>query len=347
MADTTSSTLDNQLSTYYNRVFIERLEPQVYLRDWAQKKPIPKNEGKTVNFTQWNAPDPASSKLSEGTPPTAFALSSRKVSATLAQYGRVVKITDFVDMTAISPVVEEAVKILADSAAKTYERVLQMVIWRTDLGLSGQRNVGSTVLSAFMSSQLSGTKFNGASNWGFKVIFATSTGRLSATDKTNPSISAQLSKISISKVVAKLRDLNAKPAMNGAFVGYTDDYALRDLMVADPNGWVDAYKYADPDMILKGEAGKIAGVRLFSSSLVPKYRTTAHSCSLSFFFGQEAFGLTEIDGAVRIIVKPMENVYDKTDTLNQYATVGYKWTAAAVALNPSAGRVLITATRPV
>lgn len=344
MADTTTSTLDNQIQTYYDKKFLEHFEPNLKLYEWAQKKPIPKQQGTTIQFTRWNTVDPASSKLGEGTPPTSFTLSSAKVTATLAQYGRYTKITDFVDMTAISPVVEEAIPLLAESAAKTYERLLQMVIWRTDTGLSGQRNVGSTVLSALMSSQASGSNFNGGTKWGFPVIFATSTSRLSATSSTAPTVSARFSKRSIARVVAKLRSLDCPAVMNGAYGCYTDDWAAKDLMTDDPNGWVDAYRYADPSMILMGEVGKIAGARIFTSTIVPQYRVAAHSCSLSFFFGRNAFGVTEVDGSAEIIVKPMNNPHDKSDPLNQYATVGYKWTAAVATLNASCGRILITHT---
>ncbi len=345
LADTTTSTLDNQLQTYYDKMFLEHFEPKLKLYEWAEKKPLPKNQGLTVTFTRWNSVGPASSKLGEGTPPASFSLSSTKVTATIAQYGRYTKITDLIDMTAISPVIEEAVPLLAESAAKTYERLLQMVIWRTDYGLSGQRNVGnSVVLSARMSSQLSGTKFNGGSDWGFKGIFATSVGRLSAVNSSAPSVSARFSKRSISRVVARLRSLDTPTVLNGTYVCYTDDWATRDLMNDDPNGWVEAYKYADPSMILMGEAGKIAGARIFTSSIVPRYRVTAHSCSLSFFFGKQAFGVSEIDGSARIIVKATENPHDKSDPLDQYGTVAYKWTAAVVTLNASCGRVLFTHT---
>ena len=205
--------MDNLLQTYYDKRFLEILKPKLHLYEWAEKKPIPKNQGKVIQFNQWRAADPASTFLTETTPPTAFALSSRSLTATLVQMGRVAKVSDFVDMTAVSPVVESAVELLTDSARKTYERFLQQIIWRTDEGMSGKVNWDSAVLSARMSSQLSGTKFNGASTWGFKVMFATSVGRLSAVDKNSINISAQLSKSSISRVVAKLRSLDALRTM--------------------------------------------------------------------------------------------------------------------------------------
>jgi hypothetical protein len=73
------------------------------------------------------------------------------------------------------------------------------------------------------------------------------------------------------------------------------------------------------------------------STEAPRYAVTAHSVNMVFIFGQQAFGLTTLNGNVEMIIGRGP---DKADPFNQFSTVTYKIYAAAACLNPSAGRIL-------
>lgn len=90
----------------------------------------------------------------------------------------------------------------------------------------------------------------------------------------------------------------------------------------------------------KGEIGMaVNAVRFIQTTECPRYAVAAHSCNLTFIFGQQAFGFTSLDGNVKMIVA---SGADKSDVFNLFTTVTYKVYGVAVALNPSAGRILIS-----
>jgi N4-gp56 family major capsid protein len=346
MADTntTSTSLNNLLQSYFSNKIITTLVPKTPLIEFAQKDDLPLRSGNTATFNGWNRITGASSVLSEGTANSLIALSSRRVTGTIAGYGRGVKITDLAQMTTIFDAVNGATDRLTDSASETVERMCQMGIFKADIN----KNQGTTtVLSSYMSSVASafcpttGTK-NGDIQFQFPVTFGASVGRLSAINGTNPSVSAGLSIYAIRKTVTKLRAANARPMADGYFVGYAHPNALATLQ--RDNTWKDWNQYQNSkDTMYKGEVGMaVNAVRFIQSSMAPRFVVAAHSINMTFIFGQQAFGFTSLDGMVKMIIARGP---DKNDVFDQFITITYKVYGVALALNPSAGRILLTAER--
>lgn len=341
MADTNTATTtnDNLLQAWFSRKMIARLEPKTPLIEFAQRDELPLRTGTTATFNGWRSLAAASSTLAEGTPNSLVALSSRRVVATIAGYGRGVKITDLFSMTAVFDAVNGAMDVLSDSAAKSVERICQMGIYKNSIS---KNSITTTNLSAYMSSVASafcavtGTK-NGDLQFGFPAVFAASVGRLSAVNKSAPSTSAQLSVYSIRKAVTELRKNDAQPFADGYFVGYAHPNALHGLM-RDPT-WKDWNVYQNSkETMYKGEVGAaVNAVRFIQSTLAFRYAVAAHSVTGVFIFGQQAYGFTSLDGNVKMIIAKGP---DKADAFDQFTTVTWKVYGAAVALNPSAGRIL-------
>ena len=342
MADSNSTTAtnDNLMQSWFSKKMIARLEPQVKLVEFAQKDELPLRTGTTATWNGWRSIAAASSTLAEGVNNHLVALSSRRVTATIAGYGRGNKLTDLFQMTAIFDAVNGSMDVLSDSAAKTVERICQLGIFKNDI----LRNQTSAVLSALMSSLASamcgvtGTNNNSNKLFQFPAVFGTSTGRLSAVSKTAPSVSARLSVFALRKAVDQLRAQNARPMADGLFVGYAHPKALTTLRT-DPS-WKDWNVYTNSkETMYKGETGMVEGVRFVSSTECPRYAVTAHSVNMTFVFGQQAYGLTTLNGNVEMIIGRGP---DKTDPFNLFTTVAYKVYAAAACLNPSAGRIIFS-----
>ena len=70
----------------------------------------------------------ATTPLTEGSPPTAKALSYEDVTVTLSQYGDVVEITDVVNDLAEDPVLKDAAMMCGEQAAETIETLIWGVI---------------------------------------------------------------------------------------------------------------------------------------------------------------------------------------------------------------------------
>lgn len=340
--NTTTTTLNNLLQSFFSKKMITTLVPKTPLIEFADKEELPLRTGNTATFNGWNRITGASSTLAEGTANSLIALSSRKVTGTIAGYGRGVKITDLAAMTTIFDAVNGAMERLTDSAAETVERMCQMGIFKADIN---KNQVATTCISSYISSVTSawcavtGTH-NGDIQMQFPVVFGASVGRLSAINSAAPSTSAQLSVYSIRKTITKLRSLNAKPMADGYFVGYAHPNALHCLM--KDNTWKDWNQYQNSkETMYKGEVGQaVNSVRFIQSSLCPRYAVAAHSVNLTFIFGQQAYGFTSLDGMVKMIIARGP---DKNDVFDQFITLTYKVYGVAVALNPSAGRILATA----
>lgn len=340
MADTNSSTTinDNLMQSWFSRKMLVRLEPQVKLAEFAQRDELPLRTGKTATWNGWRSLGAASSTLAEGTVNSLTALSSRRVTATIAGYGRGHKLTDLFQYTAIFDAVNGSMDVLADSAAKTVERICQTGIYKSTYA----NNLSTTgILSALMSSLASamcgvtGTNNNSNSLFQFPAVFGTSTGRLSAVSKTAPSISAQVGVNLLRKITQRLRAQNARPMADGNFVGYTHPNALHGLR-RDPT-WLLFNQYQNSkETFYRGETGMVEGIRFVTSTEAPRYAVAAHSVNMVFVFGQQAFGLTTLNGTVEMIIGRGP---DKSDPFNQYTTVTYKIYAAGACLNPSAGRI--------
>jgi N4-gp56 family major capsid protein len=55
MAVNTLAALTNEQKTFYERVLLERLKPNLVFYNYGEKKTIPKNEGLTINFRRFDA----------------------------------------------------------------------------------------------------------------------------------------------------------------------------------------------------------------------------------------------------------------------------------------------------
>ncbi len=339
MADSNSTTATNNnlMQSWFSRKMLVRLEPQVKLAEFAQRDELPLRTGTTATWNGWRTLGAASSTLAEGVANSLVALSSRRVTATIAGYGRGHNLTDLLQMAAIFDAVNGSMDVLSDSAAKTVERICQTGIYKSVYA----NNLDNKVLSALMSSTASGmcsvTGTNTVTNlFQFPAVFAPSTGRLSASLKTAPSLSSQVSVNALRRVLQKLRVQNARPMADGLFVGYTHPNALHALR-RDPT-WANWNVYQNSkETMYRGETGQVEGIRFVTSTEAPRYASTAHSVNMVFVFGQQAYGLTTLNGQVEMLISRGP---DKSDPFNQFTKVAYKVYAAAACLNPSAGRIL-------
>lgn len=152
---------------------------------------------------------------------------------------------------------------------------------------------------------------------GTNVMYAG--GKTSRADLT----AADTLKISdIKKAVRILKRVNA-PTINGDYVAIIHPDTTYELM--NDNEWIDANKYAGSGRIFEGEIGKMYGVR-FVESTEAKIFSNAGSLPIygTLVLGQNAFGVTSINGGgIQTIAKQLGSG-GTADPLNQRATMGWK-----------------------
>ena len=132
MADITNTTgsagLSPSMQTYYDKKLIKDMKPKLVHCNYGQKRPIPRNAGKTVKFRKYTPFEAATTPLTEGVTPDGHAITQTEISATVAQYGDYVRVTDLLDMTAVDPVISDSVELNADQAALTLDTVVREVM---------------------------------------------------------------------------------------------------------------------------------------------------------------------------------------------------------------------------
>lgn len=338
MTNTTTSTLDNLLKNFFVPKALIRLTAETPLYGDAIKAEQPKGNSKITYWNAWNNFAPVSCALSEGSANTLAQLSSRRVYATIAQYGRGFQLTDLAQLATALDSVTGAMESLTESAGRTLERVCQMGIFKADIA----KNQNSDVMSVFMSSPVSafcantGTMNASNKQFQFPGVFGTSCTRLSAVDKSAPSVSSKASIYSIRKVVQALRAKNAKPFGDGYFHGYAHPNFLH-MLLSDPTfrEW-NQPQFAGQTMH-QGVPMPTLGVKWRFSTDAPRYAVTAHSVIPAFVYGQQAYGITTLDGGIKTIIASGP---DSSDPFDQVKSLAYKVNIAAAALNPSSGRIL-------
>ena len=220
--------LTPEMKTFYDMTLIDEASANLVHDQFGQKRPIPKNGGKTIEFRKFAPLAKALTPLTEGVTPDGKSLTVTAITATVAQYGDYITQSDVLELTSLDNTILEATKLLGRQAGATLDTVV--------------RNVLHSGTNVTYCEKADGTE-------------VTTRGGLDNT--------CQLTVKTIQKVVAKLRGQNA-PTIGGKYVAIIHPYVAYDLM-SDP-AWIDAHKYAKPDNLYEGEIGEIGGVRFVQTT---------------------------------------------------------------------------------
>ncbi len=139
-----------EMKTYYDTELIRNAQPLLVHDRFGQKRSIPKNGGKTIEFRRLNPFPKASVALTEGVTPDGKKLDWSKLSATVNQYGDYVTVSDMLDLTAIDNNILEATVILGDQAGRTLDTVTREVI---NAGTNVQYGEGNTTCRSEITSE--------------------------------------------------------------------------------------------------------------------------------------------------------------------------------------------------
>lgn len=279
--------LSPEMKTFYDMTLIDEAQANLIHGQFAQKKPIPQGSGKTIEFRKFASLPKATTPLTEGVTPDGKSLTVTAITATVAQYGDFITMSDVLELTTIDNVIVEATKLLGRQAGLTLDTIVRNV-------LHSGTNVTYCPKVAADGSETEVTS-------------------RSALDET-----CQLTVKVVQQVVAKLRAQNA-PTIDGKYVAIIHPYVAYDLM-RDPE-WIDAHKYAKPENLYEGEIGEIAGVRFVQTTEAKIYENGVFG---SLFLGAGAYGDTEITGGGLQTIVKQKGSAGTADPLDQRSSVGWK-----------------------
>lgn len=293
---TTDGGLSAENKTFYDRALVEEAGPNLIHGQFGQKRPIPKNGGKRIQFRRYASLPKALKPLTEGVTPEGRKLSATAVEAEVNQYGDFVCLSDVLDLTAIDNNVLEATKAVGRQAGLTLDTIT--------------RNVLQSGTNVFYCPKIGD---NGV--------------QTPVTDRSGLDKTCVLTVDVVKKVAAMLKAANA-PKIDGDYVCILHPYVAYDIM-SDPR-WEEMHKYATPENMYEGEIGRIAGVRFVETSEAAVYKGTENDCPANLavfgclFLAQGAYGVTEVTGGgLQTIIKQLGSA-GTADPLDQRSTVGWK-----------------------
>lgn len=301
---TVLSGLTPEMKTFYDMTLIDEAESNLVHDQFGQKRPIPKNGGKTIEFRKFASLAKALTPLTEGVTPDGKSLTVSTITATVAQYGDYITQSDVLELTALDNTILEATKLLGRQAGATLDTVVRNVL-----------QAGANVT--------------------YCPKVAAGGTETAVTSRANLDATAQLTVKVIQQVVAKLRAQNA-PTINGKYVAIVHPYVAYDIM-RDPE-WIDAHKYAQPTNLYQGEIGEIAGVRFVQTTEAKIYTGEGCPSGLAVFgtliFGDGAYGVTEVTGGGLQTIVKQKGSAGTADPLDQRSSVGWKAIKTAELLIP-------------
>lgn len=309
MANTSRAVISRENTEFYDRTLLYRAVAYFAHTKFAQVRDIPRNGGtKTIKFRRYGNLTAATTALTEGVTPVGSALSVTDITATVAQYGDYITITDVVDYESKDPVLVEAAEILGDQMGDTLDQLTRDVL------------AAGTVV-----------QYGGDATAREEVVAADSL------DASDIKIAVRTLKNAKARKVTRMINSStgiATEPVNAAYIGIVHPNATYDLK--DETGWVPVEKYASTMQVMENEVGKLDEVRFIETTNAKVFSGEgAGSVDVyaTIIMGMDAYGISRISGeAMKNIIKPLGSA-GTADPLDQRATSGWKATFVAKILN--------------
>jgi N4-gp56 family major capsid protein len=305
MAVSSTSTNSANLHLYYVKKALSVLQPRLALYNLGKKTALPFGNGKQVKWLQYTKISSSSSSLTEGTAPSEGSFTTANVTATIAQYGQFVKVSDLLEMTAIDPVIESLSELFGRAAAESVE----------------------DLIAAQLDSTLTTMRVNGRADNDAIVAGDVVTAR------------------EFLRAMINLKGAYVGPHEMGKYIAVLHPSCEYDIMSeTNVGGWLDVNSYVglEKENILRGEIGQLYGIRFMTSDkMTAADNASTISVKNNYVLGEECFGVVDLGGAkgsknFEIVIKDADSG-GVANPLNQYSTVGYKIKGFA-AKNFAAGR---------
>lgn len=298
VAYTNNQGLVAENKVFYDKQLIKEAEPLLPHAKFGQKRPIPKNGGKTIEFRKFDSLPKQMTPLTEGVTPQGQSMNVTTITDTLAQYGGYIEYSDALNLTSIDNIVSEGVSMIGQQAGKTLDTVIREKL-----------NVGTNVQYA--------------------------SGRVAARNLLVGGAASDNDYLTVDCIRKAVRTLKAQnaPKIDGYYVAIIHPNVAYDLQ-NDPQ-WQYPHQYQDTTEIYNGELGRVAGVRFVESTEAKIFEgagADGRDVYSTLVLGNNAYGVTEITGGgLQHIIKQLGSG-GATDPLNQRATIGWKAIISAVIL---------------
>jgi len=265
---------------YYERKLLAYVKENLVALRFGQKYSLPKNSGRQAVFTRFEPLPKATTPITDQpTPSTGASMSTTQITASLEEYGNYIDLDEFTDMTSFVPLVDHATDMLAYNAQQTLDSIAM-----------NELTTGTNVLYAGGVSQradLIGDK--------------------------------KITKTEIRKAVNMLQRNNIPTFPDGYYVCLLHPDKTIDLFTDQE---LIQMSVAKKEALERGFVGEFAGVKFYVSTTLPIVpngnSTTPADVYLTVIFGQDAYGIVDLDGTT------LQMVQTNLDKLGRVKTIGWK-----------------------
>ena len=315
MALNTTSNIAPGTQAFYDRNLLERAVPADVHGRYGQNRPISTRSGNQIKFRRYESLTPATTPLTEGVTPTGSSLSVTDVTASLAQYGDFVTISDMVDLTNQDPVLTEAGKVLGEQGGTTIDRVRRDVLV-----------AGTNVIRANGSARTDINTVLSAANLKTAIRFL---------QRQDAKFVKEMVKAGVGVGTVPIR-----PAYIG--IVHPDIQAVLEGI----SGYKSVEEYGSSMEVMEDEVGAYRNIRFVKSTNAKVWAgggasggsnvietSSAADVYATLIIGANAYGVCPLSGqAMRNIIKPMGSA-GAADPLDQRATSGWKAITTTKILN--------------
>jgi N4-gp56 family major capsid protein len=284
--------------TFYETDMLDNTRDQMIYGQLGMKQTLPENHGTSIEWTRWNTLGRIG-KLKEGVIPTGKKMGIVAITVSLAQYGDYVTISDLSKKHGVHPIVLGAEEELSASYALTQEELIRNTL------------IGCTNI-------LFADAYNGSS-------YVSTPSSEAALQTALASYTCNVTSEVLAKASTQLyKTAKGKKYQGQYLVAVVHPDIAFDIRMKDPNGWIEAHKYAAPEEIFTGEIGRMHGIRFVESNLAPVIKKDGQSYATfkTLVFAKDAFAIVDPEGGnMQMIIKNEDEI---GGPLNQFGTVGVK-----------------------
>lgn len=292
--------LSPEMKTFYDKVLIRAAEPELVHDQFGQKRPIPANNGKIIEFRKFSSlPKMDKAPLTEGVTPDGQSINVTKVTGEIKQYGGYVTTSDLLELSAFDQVTAETLKLLGSQAGRTSDTITRDVLC-----------AGTSVLYE-----------GGAANRG--ALTADSTLRIADIKKAVRYLKRNNAPKIGDSYVAIVHPDTAYDLMNDSEWMEAQKYTTSEKMFNGEIGKMYGVRFVEST---EAKVWSKADAKVGSTTVsVPVYATIV--------LGADAYGVTSINGGgIETITKQLGSG-GTADPLNQRATIGWKMNKCATILD--------------
>lgn len=308
MAVQTTGDISPMTAAYATKTYLEHAAPVEVLAKFADVKPIPAGNSKTIKFRRPVPFAAATTPLTEGVTPAGGSLDYEDVTKELQQFGSYVEITDVVADTTDCPVLKDLSMLCGEQGALTKEKL----IWGV---LKGGTN-----------------KFYGGDATSRATVGAGDVMSLATQRAVTKALKAQKAQ-KVTSMLSGSPNFNTSP-IDAAFIAFchTDlEGSIRDM-----TGFVPVEKYGTAKA-MPYEIGSCEGVRYIASPELEPFTGAGAGGNDVYsvvIVGKNAYGDVAMRGAKAANIMVLNpNTPRGGDPLGQRGSVGWKTYAAPLILN--------------